>query len=465
MKKLIYVLALLVVAAMGVTACHNNDDDVELTSQCYISSFKLGSVKRTMHTTSSLGVDSTYTTTISASTLRMAIDHRAGTITNVDLLLRGAQLEKVPVTVTALGTVVYASAADTSSWKVYSSKDTVDFTQPVIFRVLANDGSGYRDYTATLQVREDEAEGYTWKQLDNISGMANMTSARLVATGSEPFLFTSDANGQCYYGSLVFLKEYMGMPTSWQLSPCEGLDADCDVTTTVSYSNRFWMSSASGKLFVAYGPAFCGNSPAGSYWQEVAQPQKVRLVAASETALYGVIRTEDGYTMVTSTDGESWSPMAVEGAGFNAPLAGLAYTQTNGNHRVLMLADAYDDTTDAPLFSWSLLEGSGEAWILFNDNNSKYALPRWQHPLLLTYNNWLMAMGASDRSGKHKTMYDIFISHDNGLNWKEDSYLSVPLALRGTTAPITATAYGEYVWIIAGSQQWLLRYNSYGEGQ
>ena len=248
MKKLIYTLAFFVAVSLGFTACSNDDDSVETTSLCYISSFKLGSVKRTIHTLSSKGVDSTYTTTISASTLRMAIDHRAGTITNVDLLLQGSKLEKVPVTVAAQGTVVYASVADTSAWTVYSSKDTVDFTQPVLFRVLANDGSGHRDYTASLRVRENDADGYTWTQLDDISEMADMTAVRLTNSGtssSQPLLFTSDADGQCYYGTPIFFKERTGTPAFWQLTPCEGLDADCDVTTTVSYLNRLWMSSAS----------------------------------------------------------------------------------------------------------------------------------------------------------------------------------------------------------------------------
>lgn len=465
MKKIIYALALLVAFGTALVSCHS-DDTTESTSFCYITSFKLGAVKRTMHTTSTLGADSTYTTTVSASTLRMAIDHRSGTITNVDLLPKGCQLDKVPVTVTANGTVFHACVADTSAWTVYSSTDTLDFTQPVLFRVLANNGYGYHDYTVKLQVRDNNADDYTWRRLEDISAMRDMTAARLVShtverlsNGPFPVLLASDANGQCYATTPDYkiLKDQSATPSaSWTatLSLCEGLDADCDVTTAVSYADRFWMTSLSGKLFVADDP---------KTWSNVETSQAVRLVTASSTALYAAILTDGSYTMASSTDGLSWTPMAMEGSGFTAPLTGLAYTQTNGNRRVLVLADAYDGTTDAPLFAWSLLEGSGEAWLPFNEADTKYALPRWQHPTLLSYNNWLMALGDNDLSGKHKALYDILISHDNGLNWKDDSYLSVPSILIGTKEPVTAMAYGEYVWIIAGTQQWLLRYNSYGE--
>ena len=467
MKKTIYTLALLAALATGFISCHS-DDTTEATSQCYITSFKLGAVKRIVHTTSVSGADSTYTTTTSASSLRMAIDHRAGTITNVDLLPMGSQLDKVPVTVTANGTVVYASVADTSAWLVYTTKDTLSFEQPIIYRVVANNGYGYRDYTVTLQVRENNVNEYTWQRLPDITAMQGMTSAHLVSHQSEqysnglfPVLFASDASGKCYatkphYDANDATASSASPFAAWtsDISSCEGLDADCDVRTTVSFRGRFWMTSASGKLFVADDPAM---------WSEVQCAQAVQLVAASDEALFGSMLTDNGYTMARSTDGIAWTPMAVEGNGFNTPLSGIAYTQANGNRRVLVLVDPGEDRSDASLFAWSWLEGSEEAWLPFNDENTVYPLPCWQHPTLLTYNKWLLALGDSDRSGQTQALSEILISYDNGLNWKEDSYLSTPSALQGAEGPVTAMANGEYVWIIAGTQLWVLRYNGYGE--
>ena len=238
--------------------------------------------------------------------------------------------------------------------------------------------------------------------------------------------------------------------------PCEGLEADCDVTTVVSYRNHLWMTSATGKLFSAEGPY---------RWREVVQPEALHLVAASTTALYGVARTDDGYTMASSVDGTTWTPMSVEGSGFEKPLAGLAYTQTNGNHRVLMLADAYTGSENAPLFVWNLLEGHDEAWLPFNDEYTDNTLPRWQQPIVVSYNNWLVAMGCNDLSGRERSLVNLYISRDNGINWKKDSYLSTPSEMRGTAGPVAALAWDKYIWIIAGKQQWTVSYNSYGEGQ
>ncbi len=461
MKKLIYALVFLVAFSTSFMSCSTDSNSVELTSICYISSFKLVTVKRTVHTTSSKGVDSTYSTTVNASALRMLIDHRAGIITNVDLLPNGSRLDKVPVTIAAEGSIVYAHASDTSSWTAYNSKDSLDFTHPLILRVLATNGKSYRDYTVTISARDNEAYNYTWQRLPDISDMKDKTSAHLVYYvtsgidgGEYPFLFTSDAGGRFYYAEPSYASSNERLPSVWAFNACEGLDSDCDVTTIVSFKNRLWMSSGSGKVFV-------GEEP--RVWHEVQQQQAVRLVAASSTALYGAILGEEGYTMASSVDGSTWLPTTIDGAGFNAPLTGIAYTQTNGNRRVLVLADAYTGTEDVPLFVWNLLEGSDEPWLPFNDVATKNSLPRWQHPELLHYNKWLLALGSGDKSGQHKNLADIYISHDNGLNWKTDSYLSTPSALRGAEGSIAAMVFQEYVWIIAGTQQWVMRYNSYGE--
>ncbi len=59
MKKIIFPFLLVFMFIMTLFSC--SEDEVVLTnSNCYISSFTLGTIKRTLHTTSSTGEDSTY---------------------------------------------------------------------------------------------------------------------------------------------------------------------------------------------------------------------------------------------------------------------------------------------------------------------------------------------------------------------------------------------------------------------
>jgi hypothetical protein len=207
------------------------------------------------------------------------------------------------------------------------------------------------------------------------------------------------------------------------------------------------------------------RSEDGRRWtlQPQSDDKQVALFAASETALYAVVTAGSTTTISMSQDGTNWQPTPNSELPFSRVSAAIAYAQNNGNHRVLALSDAFDDASDKPLFVWSLLEGHNEPWIAFNDQTAEYPLPRWQHPVVTTYNGWLMAMGDADRAGKHKALDVLYISHDNGINWKENAYLSTPAELVGKAGAITAVGSGQYVWIIADNQLWALSYNSYGE--
>ena len=460
MKRLFYTFVLLTAMAATFVAC-SKGDKVELTSHCFITNFKVTALKRTVHTKSSTGVDSTYYTITNASAVRFAIDHRAGTITNVDMLPTGSILDAVLVTVSAQGTAAYASISDTTSWTVHTEKDSINFTEPVIFRVMATDGKSYRDYRVTLNVRDNNADGFTWTKICPIDGFADKTAAKLLiheAQGQDsdrPTLFSQTATGENYVSFPTGHHAISPFPTSWETVPCEGLTAG-RVESAVSFDHQLWMSNDAGQVY---------RSEDGRRWtlQPQSDDKQVALFAASGTALYAVVSADGATTTAMSQDGTNWQPTPNSELPFSRVSAAIAYAQNNGNHRVLALSDAFDDASDKPLFVWSLLEGHDEPWIAFNDQTAEYPLPRWQHPVVTTYNGWLMAMGDADRAGKHKALDVLYISHDNGLNWKENAYLSTPAELVGKAGAITAVGSGQYVWIIADNQLWALSYNSYGE--
>lgn len=461
MKRLVYTFVLLTAMAATFVAC-SKGDKVELTSHCFITNFKVTALKRSVHTKSSTGVDSTYYTTTNASAVRFAIDHRAGTITNVDMLPTGSILDAVLVTVSAQGTAAYASISDTTSWTVHTEKDSINFTEPVIFRVMATDGKSYRDYRVTLNVRDNNADGFTWTKICPIDGFADKTAAKLLLHevqdlqgGVYPTLLSQTATGENYVSTPVGHHAISPFPTSWETVPCEGLTGG-RVETAVSFNNRLWMSDEAGQVYC---------SQEGRVWTLIPQSngKQVALFAASETVLYALVTADGITTTALSTDGTNWQTAEGSEPTFSRVATAIAYTQNNGNRRVLALADVFDDASDKPLFAWSLLEGHGEPWIAFNDLTSEYPLPRWQHPVVTTYNGWLLAMGDADRAGKHKALDVLYISHDNGLNWKENAYLSTPAELVGKAGVIAAAGSGKYVWIIADHQLWALSYNSYDE--
>ena len=441
MKKITYAFIACALVALVASACKSDNDDVVYSSDCYIKSFVLGNIKRALHTTSSTGDDSIYYTTLTGSAFKMAIDQVHGTITNVTPIPTGAQLNAILATITAQGGIAYASTSDTTAWKSFSAKDSIDFSSPVIFRIVATDGRSYRDYIATLTIREADADSFAWTRIATLDELAQRTAIKFINSTT---ILSTDNDGNAYLTSSNDL-------TSWSDEPCTGLSAQPDISSAGCSNGKFWMSDNDYRLY-------CSDNALA--WTEVQQDDNtaVKLLAASYQALYALVfnrnevLTESGYQIASSTDGHTWTPMAIDDPLFSEAKASLAYTQTNGNDRVLLVADVFDNPT-APLYVWSLLEGYGQPWTLFSETSNPYLLPRAQALSIVWYNNELLAIG------NEKT----YISHDNGITWKVYSNLTLPAALYGTARPLSAFAEGEIIYVVSGDQLWRARLNSFGE--
>ena len=170
MKRIFQVLCGLLMTGMLLTSCLNSDDS---TTTYYddmaIMSFSLGTINRYSHTTTAAGKDSVYKTTYAGSVYKMNIDQLNHKIYNTDSLPIGTDAKHVLCTVTTRNNAVVYVKSLTSDTLTYfrSGQDSVDFTQPRLFRVFASDGSGSRDYLVTLNLRTQNAGRLLWTQMPN----------------------------------------------------------------------------------------------------------------------------------------------------------------------------------------------------------------------------------------------------------------------------------------------------------
>lgn len=454
MKRTHYILAALLTLCLGVASCGSSDsEEVVLSEQCYISAFSLGQMKRVLHATASDGKDSTYHVAFSGSLYKLLIDQRAQTITNRDSLPIGTRLESVLATVTGTGNLVYAPVADTTNWKTYSTKDSINFTEPLLFRVYSSSGKTSRDYTLKLNVRTSNPEGFSWTRMADIHPSSDVIDeARLLFVEQGPMVFFKDATGK------VFVEKANSYyAETWTELECTGLGAAPEVKTIHDFLGKFWMS-CDQKLY---------TSSDGVAWQEANTEgiTPLHLIAASETALYVTTTDADGAPIIASSaDGTSWTPIEVEAGGFTGhPAAALAYEQDNGNRRVILLDNVSGGA--APLSVWSLLEGSSEPWTLFAQaGDNDYLLPAQHHLTIVEYYNSLVAMGGSLLGSDTSTaLKKAYVSHDNGITWKTSSDFVPPTAIQGTTGAVAVARRAEFIWVVAGNQVWCAKKNSIGE--
>lgn len=169
MKRFLQAFCGLVVALSMLTSClSSSDEDTTTYNDVVITSFKLGTLNRYLHTTSKSGADSVFKATYSASNFKMNIDQLNDTIYNADSLLVGTDVAHVVCTVTTKNSgIVFLKSMTSDSLTYFSSgSDSVDFTRPRVFRVYANDGSCFRDYKVSVTASQQTAGTFLWTVAD-----------------------------------------------------------------------------------------------------------------------------------------------------------------------------------------------------------------------------------------------------------------------------------------------------------
>ena len=168
MRQIKTIGLLLMTVAMMMSCLNSSDSDSTSYTDAAISSFSIGNLQRTIHTTSSTGADSTYTTTVSGALYDFEIDQTGCRIFNPDSLPMGTDVSRVLVSMSAYnnGTILIKDVAS-DTLRFYNSTDSLDFTKPRIITALSNDGQGTRNYTVNINVYQEDPNAFVWKLMSN----------------------------------------------------------------------------------------------------------------------------------------------------------------------------------------------------------------------------------------------------------------------------------------------------------
>ena len=165
MKRYITTLCTMLACVMMFTSClkDKDTDTSDYNNDTAIATFKLATVNRYVHTTTSAGKDSVYKKTLSDPVV-FTIDQTQRKIYNTDSLPSDVDLQHVLATITSKnsGTIVIDYGKD--SLMFHTSTDSIDFEKVQALRVYAQDGSGYRSYQVTVNVHKAQTGKILWEQ-------------------------------------------------------------------------------------------------------------------------------------------------------------------------------------------------------------------------------------------------------------------------------------------------------------
>lgn len=452
----------------GMSSClKDNETEVVTYDDTAVTAFSLGTLTRTMHTTSSKGEDSTYVVNVTGTKYPFSIDQQRGLIYNADSLPVGTKVDRVVCTLSTKnsGTAVFnlrTKDGTLDSLVVYSNTDSIDLSKPTELRVYAMSGRAYRKYTVQVNVHEEEADEFRWtKALDNELNFAKTPQLRLLSVGERPYvLFTAD-NGSTM---LADLRQHIADATSdtgvMQILSPSAFD------NAVSNGNTLYVLEKEGCKLHAIGTDGLGNETHVDH--EGCDTSVVdRLGGASAKEIYAL--SKQG-TLIVSTDGcRSWQEESLDSDADLLPTENINCTlhrlRTNDTMERVLLVGTQPGKDYALVWMKIADEtqpGAGR-WMLLADGTKgegDYRLPSKESLSIVGYDDKDMGLGMSADG----TLAAILLSADGGINWKSSATYAWPEGLSGKGWLAACADKSGTLWVVLGEtgQVWRGRLNRLG---
>lgn len=187
---------MMLLAPLVLASCLDDGDSstAEAYSDTAITAVTLGTLNRYTYTTSSkTGNDTIIKTTLTGSSYRLTIDQLGCKIFNRDSLPQGTDLEHVVISTltTKNSGVAFIKSLISDTLFYITTTDSLDFSSPRTIRVVASNGTDFRDYTMTLSASSSKGTTFGWQLVRRDDALAGWTDKKLVAHGDTVALESS----------------------------------------------------------------------------------------------------------------------------------------------------------------------------------------------------------------------------------------------------------------------------------
>lgn len=433
---------MLMVATMVFVSSCLKDNPTTVAPQCAITSFSVGNIQTQLTTKTYDGLaDSTYSVTVSGSSIYFNIDQLNGVIASVDSVASWIDISRVIPTVTYTGYIFCRQRGWDKFYSFTSGTDSVDFTQDVEFMVVSTDGENKKTYKAYINKATTTRDSLYWTS-QTTPGV--LGAHRTAVIGSQLFVFAADANG----ATVVRKTDGTVLPLVW--SEPLTTDVAIDWQSVVVFGNRLYALDASGLLY---------TSTDGTAWTSVEKDATLtRLLAADALRLYAT----DGARLLTSTDGQSWAVETTLDIDKlpAAPVSYAAYaTNTNASLQNVVLF-GLSETENRYAVAWYKLSSADAeidqpfSYISIN-NQDDYPMPHLRHVKMVRFGQRLMALGSKSEGEESSAADYFYVSDDNGVSWHRQLVKLVVPQQRDALQDFTLTVCGGRLWLLqADGQVW-----------
>lgn len=390
-------------ATVTFVGCNSDPDEIEniSASAAAVRSFSLSENDKVLD-----NLDSVF----------FSIDLVKGAIFNADSLPEGTNVTKLVPVITWLDgasiaelKVSRAQKGDTTYNYLKNSTDSIDFTNPVVLRMVSADGMVERNYTIKVNVHKVKSDSLAWNEDARTalpSCLAVPVAQRTVRSGEVFYCLTRDASRwsvASHDGELAGLNGDVAAPrwTEYSVS----LPAGADINSFTATDDALYVLADGGMLWRSTDGARSWTSTGRKYHA---------LYGGYGTELIGSVHDASGWKSVAYPSGASSvipADMPVDGA--SVP---VSYTFPMSDKPQMMIVGGRRADNTLTGHTWGY---DGSSWACVSRRAipvglSGIAVARYY---LSGAKPMLIAMGGRDADGKPTA--GVYISDDYGFNWRK----------------------------------------------
>lgn len=414
--KFLPLIAVLFAATSIMTSCLDNDvEQITYTSETSITGFSLGTLNIDRIGKDKNGLDSPYVDTLDCSNYPFTIDQINRTITNKDSLPVGTHIDKVITSITydagMLGYTPKGSDHDT----IWTSTDSIDFTDPVEFKVYAYSGVEGKPYKVTINVHKQEPDTISWKKFDTqLFNAGSLSEQKAVYANGKVYVFGKNGNGT----HIEYSDVANDNPSPW-VPVTDNIPSNIDTYSATAWAGNiyFLAGGTNDKRLYKLSVTTDEIEPVGTETFEV-------LIGGNDTKeeLYAVInKISNGVNNSVSHTYKNgvWTEDAKPFTQFPAgkPFFSNTTTASYNSNITTTVALCYNqgntaNDTTALVFNRM---SSDNKWETRMQN---LPLPNLKNVTMIYYDGKLYAFGGESVKPEVKPFSQFYCSTDNGLCWR-----------------------------------------------
>ncbi len=443
MQFSIYRSALATLAAtLILLSCKGGDDyEYDTTGNSIVTNVVIGRLNRVMPTLTADGRDSTYIVNVVGSYYPMTIDQLRGTICNLDSLPIGTDISKVVFSSFECTGRASIKSLTTGEDTIFTTTDSIDFTQPRIVTTHATDGISTRSYIVELRVHKEWPDSTTWTRGGVVDELKTMSAGVGCVEDGTLNVFARLSDGPYYVTAPAHSLE------DWAFQPIG--DSNLDVRS-VRRMNGKWYGLSSGQLV---------ESSNGIDWSSdgMQATHYTHLVAAASSVLFAT----DGEEIFSSTDnGKSWiKDQRESGALPKAGVSGVAVASTaDPTQERIYFVGTQNGRADVWCRTIDMHRGETYPWMrITDDNQAGNACPLLDNYTLLPYDGGLLLMG--EAAGNLSSLY---MSYDGGHTWNPKTMKRPNVMPSSSVCGIVGNNGTTYILLGGSGERWHGRINRLG---